>query len=196
MSWRDRAVCRIGVAAAAGVLLAACSSSGGGAAGSGPSAAAPKLNGSPIKLGMIMNPIYLPFAAQGGQAAIAAINATGGVKGRPLELDVCNNQQNANAAAACARQFVNDSSVVATVGDGNSFGSESNPALASAKIAGIGTNPLGAGDYASPRIFALANGGLEHMAGAQFMFKDLHADHMGMVLSHLPDRRRSRRNTT
>jgi branched-chain amino acid transport system substrate-binding protein len=186
MSWRNNAVCRIGVAAAAGVLLAACSSGGGGATGSGPSAAGPKLNGSPIKLGMIMNPNYLPFAPSGAQAAIAAINAAGGVKGHPLELDVCNNQGDANAAAACARQLANDSSVIATAGDNNSFGSQSNPALAGAKIAGIGTNPIGAGDYTSPRVFALANGGLEFMAGAQFLFKDLHADHMGMVVVGSP----------
>jgi branched-chain amino acid transport system substrate-binding protein len=199
MSWRKRAVCRIGAVAVAGVLLAACSSGGGsssgtgsssggggGATASGSSAAGPKLNGSPITLGMIMNTNYLPFAPPGAQAAVAAINAAGGVKGHPLKLDVCDNQQNANAAAACARQFVNDSSVIATVGDNNSFGSEANPPLTSAKIVGIGTNPLGSGDYASPRIFALANGGLEFIAGAQFMFRNLNASHMGMVVVGSP----------
>ena len=62
----------------------------------------------------------MPFAPTGAQAAIAAINAAGGVKGHPLELDVCDDQQNANAAATCARRFVNDSSVIATAGDNNS----------------------------------------------------------------------------
>jgi ABC-type branched-subunit amino acid transport system substrate-binding protein len=184
MSWRNRVVCRMGVAAAAGVLLAACSSGGGG--GSGPSGAGAKLNGSPIKLGMIMNPNYLTIAPPGAQAAIAAINAKGGVKGHPLELDVCDNQSDANAAAACARGFVNDSSVIATAGDNNSFGSESNPPLVSAKIAGIGMSPTGTGDYASPRIFANNGSALEFLAGARFLFKNLHASHMGMVLSGTP----------
>ena len=188
MFWRKSAMCRIGVAAAAAVLLAACSSGGGGGGtgGSGPSVAGLKSNGSPITLGIILNSVYLPFVPQGAQAAIAAINATGGVKGHRLELDVCDNQQNPNAAAACARGFVNDSSVIATAGDESSYGSETNPPLASAKIAGIGTNPLGTGDYASPRVFAFSNGGLEFMAGAQFMFKDLHAGHMGMLLEGTP----------
>jgi branched-chain amino acid transport system substrate-binding protein len=186
MFWRNNAMWRMGVAAAAAVLLAACSSGGGGTAGSGPSGADPKSNESPITLGMIQNPDNLPFAPTGAQAAIAAINAAGGVNGHRLELDLCNNQQNPNAAGACANGFVNDSSVIATVGDDSSFGSESNPPLASAKIAGIGTSPLGTGDYASPRVFANNNGGLEFLAGAQFMFKDLHAGHLGMVLVATP----------
>jgi hypothetical protein len=176
----------MGVAAAAAVLLAACSSGGGGAAGSGPSGAGPKSNGSPITLGMILNSVYVPYVPQGAQAAIAAINAAGGVKGHRLELDFCDNQQNPNAAAACADGFVNDSSVIATVGDESSYGSETNPPLASAKIAGIGTNPLGTGDYASPRVFAFSSGGLEFLAGAQFMFNDLHVDHLGMLLEGTP----------
>jgi Periplasmic binding protein len=135
---------------------------------------------------MIMNPNYLTIAPPGAQAAIAAINAEGGVKGHPLELDVCDNQSDANAAAACARGFVNDSSVIATAGDNNSFGSESNPPLVSAKIAGIGMSPLGTGDYASPRIFANNGSALEFLAGARFLFKNLHASHMGMVLSGTP----------
>jgi Periplasmic binding protein len=99
---------------------------------------------------------------------------------------VCNNQLNPNAAAACARGFVNDSSVIATAGDDNSFGPETNPELTSAKIAGIGANPLNTGDYASSRIFAFSNGGLEFMAAAQFLLKDLHADKMGMVVVATP----------
>jgi hypothetical protein len=133
-----------------------------------------------------MNSIYPPIEPQGAQAAIAAINAAGGVKGHPLELDVCNNQDNANAAAACALGFVNDSSVIATVGNESSYGPETNPPLASAKIAGIGTNPVGTGDYAAPNVFAFSNGGLEFLAGAQFMLKDLHASQLGMLLVGTP----------
>ena len=80
MFWRNNAICRMGVAAAAAVLLAACSSGGGGTAGSGPSGADPKSNESPITLGMILNSVYVPYVPQGAQAAIAAINAAGGVE--------------------------------------------------------------------------------------------------------------------
>src|ERR1700722_16850535 len=183
MFWCNKAVCRIGVAAAAAVLLAACSS---GSGGGGAAESSAQLKGAPIALGMILNTVYLPYAPEGAQAAVAAINAAGGVKGHPLELDTCDDQLNANAAAACASGFVNNPSVIATAGNESSYGAETNPVLASAKIAGIGTNLLGTGDYAAPNVFAFSSGGLEFLAGARFLFKDLRASQMGMVIESTP----------
>jgi branched-chain amino acid transport system substrate-binding protein len=187
MNYR-RNVYLVSVLVAVGALSIACSSSGtrdqGGGGASG--GAGSKLTGTPIKLGTIMDSFLAQVAPSGAKAAISAINAHGGVMGHPLQLVVCDNQQNANDAAACARTFANDSSIVATIGDTDSFGSESNPPLVAAKIAGIGTNPLSSGDFASPRIFALSNGGLEFLAGAQFLLKSLKTDRMGMVVVGTP----------
>jgi branched-chain amino acid transport system substrate-binding protein len=138
-----------------------------------------------IKLGIILNTVYLPYAPQGARAAISAINADGGVDGHPLELEICDNQLKASAAAACARRFISES-VVATVGDESSYGPDTNSPLANAKIAGIGTNPLGSGDYASPRVFPFTSGGLPFLGGAGFLLKETHAGRMGMLLESTP----------
>jgi branched-chain amino acid transport system substrate-binding protein len=193
MTSRARAVCLVGVVGLFVSLLTACSSSGSSAPSGGSdrgstesSAAHSTANGSSIKLGMIMNSFYTPLAPPGAMAAISAINAAGGVNGHPLELDVCDNRQDANAAAACARKYADDSSIIATVGDNNSFGDSSNPPLATAKVAGIGVNPLGSGDYASPRIFPFSNGGLLYLGATKFMLQDLHASRLGMVITGTP----------
>src|SRR5882757_3259445 len=138
-----------------------------------------------IKLGTILNTVYLPYAPQGARAAISAINADGGVDGHPLELEICDNQLKASAAAACARRFISES-VVATVGDESSYGSDTNSPLANAKIAGIGTNPLGSGDYASPRVFPFSPAGLIFLGGARFLLDEVHANRIGMCVVGTP----------
>jgi hypothetical protein len=72
------------------------------------------------------------------------------------------------------------------VGDVNSFGADTNPPLEAAKIAGVGTSPLGAGDFASPRIFASNSGGLEFLATAAFLYDDLKARNIGMATIDTP----------
>jgi branched-chain amino acid transport system substrate-binding protein len=172
----------------AGLLCAACSSSKGGSAASSaaPSSTGSKATGTPIELGIIISAPYVGFAPQGAEAAIAAINDAGGVNGHPLKLDVCNDQSDANAAAACATGFAGNSAIVATVGDTSSFGGSSNPPLAAAKIAGIGTAPLGAGDFSSARVFATSPGGLEFLATAAFMYSTLKISNIGMALVGTP----------
>ncbi len=120
------------VAGAVGVVLllalTGCSSSskkaGGtptsGAPASGGSASATNApaTGTPIKIGQF-TPTNAPFyntpdALAAVKAAIATINASGGVKGHPLVLDYCNDENDPNVAIACARQLVSDG-VVATV---------------------------------------------------------------------------------
>jgi ABC-type branched-subunit amino acid transport system substrate-binding protein len=178
-------MCKVAGASVLLAVLAGCgsSSNSGGTSGSGGSKG---LSGTPITLGIIMSTDYLKTAIPGAQAAVDAINASGGIKGHPLKLRVCDNQKDGNAAAACARNFVSDSSLVATVGDNNSFGSDSNPPLAAAKIAGVGTSPLGAGDYTSPRVFPSNSGGLEFLGSATFLYKTLGITDIGMAVNATP----------
>jgi branched-chain amino acid transport system substrate-binding protein len=97
-------------------LLAACSSSGSsakgstgssGGAGTSGSAAA---SGSPIVLGGLGPINYpldpLPQIKAGEQAAIDAINASGGINGHPLKLDYCDTKGDANGEFGCMRQLV------------------------------------------------------------------------------------------
>jgi branched-chain amino acid transport system substrate-binding protein len=170
-------------------LAAGCGGNDGGNKGAENGTVTSKpveLTGNPIRLGLITRPLYVDFAPAGAKAAIKRINDAGGIDGRPLELVVCSNGDNANVAADCARQFAADPTIIATVGDNNSFGGDSNPPLEQAKIAGIGTSPLGGPDYASPRVFPNNSGGLEFLASAAFMHDDRKADSIGMATVDTP----------
>jgi ABC-type branched-subunit amino acid transport system substrate-binding protein len=160
-----------------GVVTVGSATATAGTAGAAVRAA----SGTPIQLGYITSPEYLSYAPQGAEAAIKAINAAGGIHGHPLQLVTCSNQDNANAAAACARQFASNPSIVATVGDVSSYGSSTNPPLQAAHIAGVGTAPLGSGDFSAQRVFANNPGGLCFLALAEFAADNLKAKSIGMV---------------
>ena len=169
--------------------VSACSSSGkpggvGTATAAGSSG--PKLSGTPVEVALLANSTAVQDAAAGAQTAIDAINAAGGIKGRPLTLVTCDNQLNANAAAACARKFDADPNVIATVGLISSFGADTNPIFIKDKIAGIGTAPLGAGDFGAANVFPVACGGLVIVAGAGYLVDQLHAKKPGIVTVDTP----------
>ena len=73
----------------------------------------------PIKV-MVITPedndiLIIPEARIGVQAAAERINSEGGVQGHPIEVLTCNDQNDPNTAASCAREAV-DAGVVAVVG--------------------------------------------------------------------------------
>jgi ABC-type branched-subunit amino acid transport system substrate-binding protein len=142
--------------------------------------------GEPIRLGLITRSLYMDFLPAGAEAAIERVNSNGGVNGRPLELVTCSNEDNATAAAGCAQQFADDPTIIATVGDNNSFGGDSNPILEAARVAGVGTSPIGPGDYASPRIFPSNSGGLQFLATVAFLHDTLGAEDIGMATIDTP----------
>ena len=173
--------------------VAACgddsgSSSSGASTSSGSAAATTtaKPTGTPIRLGLVTRPLYMPFHPQGAQAAIERINASGGVNGHPLELVPCSNDDKAATAATCAQKYVADSTVVATVGDVNSYGADTNPPLEQAKIAGVGTSPLGAGDFAAARVFPNNPGGLSLLGAVAFAYDTLKARNIGFASIDTP----------
>jgi len=151
------------VLAASGVILAmaGCGSSSHGAKATPSSSAA---SGPPILIGMIAptnSPIYsVPDQVAAVRAAIATVNAQGGVKGRPLQLDYCNESNDANKAAACGRS-VAASDDVATVASVTPFaGAAVSQALQAGGLASIGYTALTAQEYASPNIFPTDGGGV------------------------------------
>ena len=135
---------------------------------------------------MVANTTQIDELKRGAQVAIDAVNAAGGVQGRPLKLVVCDNQLNANAAAACARQLAADDNLIATVGSLSSFGGDTNPVFQNASIAGIGTSPLGAGDYKSPVVFPVSPGGQIIVGGAVLLADQLKAKKPGVVVVDTP----------
>lgn len=81
---------------------------------------APTVSGEPIKLGYIENmsgtalSVVEPF--ESGQIATEAINAAGGIDGRPLELIPCDTRGVPAANLTCARQLVEEDGIIALIG--------------------------------------------------------------------------------
>jgi branched-chain amino acid transport system substrate-binding protein len=117
---RHAAVSGLAVFAAACVLTA-CGSSSGGSSGStgntGSSSSAPAASGSgsagagsPILIGSTVSltspAASFPEVKQAEDAAVASINASGGVNGHPLKLDVCDGKFQVSAELGCFRSLV------------------------------------------------------------------------------------------
>jgi branched-chain amino acid transport system substrate-binding protein len=187
----------LGCVACLGLLAlsaAACSSSSSSRSSSSSAnpastpttAAAATPTGPPIKVGTTAEPENLAQVDAGDEVAIKAINAAGGIHGRPIELVSCNTQSDPNQTAACAAQLAADPSIVATVGVGTEFGTNSNPVFQKAGLAGIGTVPLGSGDFNSPVVFPTNIGSLLIVGGGAMAYKSLGARKIGLVYVQTP----------
>jgi ABC-type branched-subunit amino acid transport system substrate-binding protein len=114
--------------------------------------AAAHFTGPPITLMVasdLSSPAAIPEVPRGAEARVAAVNAAGGIDGRPLRLIVCDD--NNPSPTACARRAV-AAHVAAVVG---SQSAGINPILLANGIAQIGNAPFVAGDYTAPNSFPL-----------------------------------------
>src|SRR5437764_1365104 len=88
-------------------------------------ATAKKPSGTPVTIGFL-NPDQGPVASaqkgQGERAAVARINANGGIKGRPLKVSVCHTDATPEKVIACANRFVNEHVVAVMDGLENATG--------------------------------------------------------------------------
>jgi len=150
-------------AALAAASLAACSSSTK-TDGSDKPASTAALTGRPIPIGW-MGPVNtstaglsFPEVEESMQVAVDAVNASGGVHGRPLKLYTCDDQNDQSQGATCASELIDQDKVVTTLGG---IGEESTalyPVLQSvgginfAEVAGT------AADSASPLSFPVYPG--------------------------------------
>jgi ABC-type branched-subunit amino acid transport system substrate-binding protein len=124
-----------------------------------PSASAKTL--SPVKI-MVVAPIdtttdsliEVPAAVQ---AAAKQINHEGGLKGHPIQVITCSDQNQPNAATQCAEQAVSDG-VIAVVGSWSTFSNDLYPALATAGIVQLGETPLTAADFSNPLSYPITAG--------------------------------------
>jgi branched-chain amino acid transport system substrate-binding protein len=92
----------------------------------------------------------LPFMVSSAKAAVAEINAGGGVKGRQLELTSCNEAGDPNIAVKCAQTAVQDKDYVAIVGGFTQYGAQVNPVMEAGKIANIGPDAVSPVDAKTP----------------------------------------------
>jgi ABC-type branched-subunit amino acid transport system substrate-binding protein len=99
----------------------------------------------------------LPYMKTSAQAAVDEINAAGGVNGRPLKLETCNEKYDANEALRCAQKAKQDGAV-AVVGSLTAFGAQVMPVLESARIPSIGADALTPADTRSPMSYLIDAG--------------------------------------
>ncbi|NKQ56129.1 ABC transporter substrate-binding protein [Amycolatopsis sp. K13G38] len=152
------------------VLLAAglnaCRYSGSGSNASGSSA------GDPIEFVLISGTGPGTVGADqylipGANAAVSAINATGGVKGRQLKMTFCDTKGNVNAAGTCASSAVANNAVVASIGNYNYLGgTQIYPVFEKAGLAAIGVHGVGDPEYSSPVIYPTDVGAIGNGTGA------------------------------
>ncbi|MBL7500021.1 ABC transporter substrate-binding protein [Frankia sp. CNm7] len=144
---------------AAGLLAALVAACGGDSKDADP--ATNGLTGDPIVIEVITALTSVTpgtEAFEGAKAAAAAVNASGGINGRPLEVKVCDAQgtESPTAAVGCARELVADKSVIAEVGDYEAFQEQVNTILAAAGVPNIAPPPTSKSVLSSPNSFPLA----------------------------------------
>jgi ABC-type branched-subunit amino acid transport system substrate-binding protein len=156
------------VAVASALAVAACgSSSSNSPSSSSAGAASSSSGGAPIKL-MTMGPISspqfsLPSIPVGAQIAINKLNASGGINGHKVQLIACNDQNNPNTAAQCAREAIKDK-VTALVGGLEDYDLQIEPLLNQAGIPWVGLTT--ADDYTTPNLFLFGGQGVDGFAAA------------------------------
>jgi len=117
--------------------------------------------GEPIKLMTITTlnangPTYENIAITANVAA-DYINSNGGINGRPIEVEVCDEQFDPAVAATCARQAVEDG-VVSVVGSFTYFAEAVVPVIAESDITWFGACcPISPSELTDPHSFNIGN---------------------------------------
>jgi ABC-type branched-subunit amino acid transport system substrate-binding protein len=104
-------------------------------------------------------------AIPGAQAAVADVNASGGVRGHQVNLTICDTHGNPNEAAACAQKALSTSSILATVGDDDYAASSQASTGLGDSIASISYKQYTPADYAAKGTFSTDCGGIGISAG-------------------------------
>ena len=140
--------------------LGACGDDDDGS-GSSSTDAGDQLTGEPLKLMAVYEGSGIASASpeipEGAIAAAEAINARGGIAGRPVEIIACDTQNDPNLAADCGRRAVSEG-VVAMVGNLTLYSNQFMPLMAENRIASIGLEPATGDDFTSPAAFPIAGG--------------------------------------
>jgi len=158
-----RRLALLGVAAALALGAAACSSSGGGSAGPAASGASGTSSNSPILIGgagpINSSQLSQPERKGAEEAAIADLNAKGGINGHPLKLVYCDTENTANGEVTCMHQLVSDNlSAILSPGIINDQSGQGYQLASAAKVPVIGGQGLTPAEFTIPGIFPLGSG--------------------------------------
>src|SRR5262249_22679142 len=103
----------------------------GAASGRDAPAGVSKPTGAALKLMVVyegVGSVTNPEAPEGAIAAAKAINAAGGIKGRPIQIIACDTKSDPTTATGCGRRAVSEG-VVAIVGSITLFGGRFMPLM-------------------------------------------------------------------
>jgi branched-chain amino acid transport system substrate-binding protein len=175
-------------AAIAGLALTGCSAEAAEEATPG-RAATPLagLTGEPITVMTIGNwtqpaiGTANPEFPAGAQAAAAAVNAAGGIDGRPIDVIVCSDELSADTARQCARDAV-EQGVVAVVGLQTTNETTILPILEAAGIPAIGVSPFTEIGLTSPVSFPDTSGFVGQTLGMGLQLARAGADDVSAIV--------------
>lgn len=158
----------------AALALATSACGGGSSSGADAGSGSHTATGSPIILFSI-NILSGPEATEpeipvATKAAVDAINAAGGIKGRPIKVINCDEGAGQNASEACAREAVQDKAL-ALVGDSSAFGDTDLPIVTAAGIPLIGPIPNSTAELSNPLSFPLTSNAVTTATEAILMEK-------------------------
>jgi len=122
----------------------------------------------------------IPASGVDGQiAAVKAINACGGIKGRPIDAIVCEGVGDQSKGLACANKAVDDPDAIGVAGSSQSAGDVTDPIYEKANMSVNGLIGPGA-DASSPIYFGTNVGNLISEADGAFAAKVLKKKQLGL----------------
>jgi ABC-type branched-subunit amino acid transport system substrate-binding protein len=173
---RSRWAATLGVSLA--TIAAACSSSskasstGGASQTTAAALASAKPTGAPIKFGLMIPinaAVSLPSVATAAKIAAASVNDAGGIMGRPVEIDVCDDQYSPQASAVCAQKLLIDDKVLMMVGDDGTMEPSLVPVLTQANTVSWASFGASIDSLTSPRVYILAPNQISYWAVPQLL---------------------------
>ncbi len=175
---------------AAALLAMGCGNDGGEHTSETSTQATAELTGDPVvvyTIGEFSAGIAAPEIPEGLEAGLEAINRAGGLPGeRPVQLEVCDTEDDPNTAAGCARAAV-DAGAVAVLGSFTLHGSEVLPILEDAQIPSLGLVPLTAVDFVSPAAYPVDGGLVTGAGGVAYALADEGHRRIAIARSDLPE---------
>jgi branched-chain amino acid transport system substrate-binding protein len=178
------------VTALLAVVLAACSSSSSSSdatAGSTKAGSSAAPTGAPYVFGTdstdSSQSLSLAGAADGFQAWADYTNAHGGILGHPVKIIRCNDQGTPDGNTACARQLIQNPSVLAVAGSESPvIAAAGEPLLAAAGLPYVCGNPLAPPEFQGSSAYCITGGpAAEYAALVDYLVGTLHIKNIAGV---------------
>jgi len=160
---RRKILCSLGSIAGVLVLVGSMSTAASGSTSAVRATRTVALSGSPVQFEIFdLVGIGIGTASQweqDGNAVQKIINASGGIKGRPIQITECQTSTTEAQADECAVQAADNPSVVGILEPDTEFGSTIMPILQKAGLIALGTATQTAADFQNPISYPFFPGG-------------------------------------